>query len=111
MAERFFFDWTNPETGQISRLSAVESHQLTTVLRIRPCTQIRIFGNGLEFEGEVENCSSPVAQVRLLRQIASAKPPNVTIHSAMPWLKHGHSELAAEKLTELGVSHIWMYSA
>ncbi|MCT4776850.1 MULTISPECIES: 16S rRNA (uracil(1498)-N(3))-methyltransferase [Exiguobacterium] len=87
-------------------------HHIGTVLRETPgYRMVLLDGTGLEYEAEVVTLEKKTGTARVLerRQATTELPVDVTLAYALP--KGDKVELVAQKGTELGMHHFWVFES
>lgn len=86
-------------------LEADEARHLRDVLRLKPGDEVYVFdGKGKEFQCAIEESRRDVAQLRVLAEVAPARPESaLQLTLAVALLKSDKFDLVVQKATELGV--------
>ncbi|TCI55692.1 16S rRNA (uracil(1498)-N(3))-methyltransferase [Exiguobacterium sp. SH5S13] len=87
-------------------------HHIGTVLREGPGYRLVLLdGTGFEYEAEVVTLEKKTGTARVLerRQATTELPVEVTLAYALP--KGDKIELVAQKATELGLHHLWVFES
>src|SRR5919198_3556215 len=106
MLPRFLATEIDLAAGTAS-LSAVESHHLTHVLRLRAGDEVAIFaGAGREFRARIDRVSREGASLRLLDEISAPPEPAVRLTLAQAVLKGDRMDDVVRDATMMGVSAI-----
>jgi 16S rRNA (uracil1498-N3)-methyltransferase len=89
-------------------LQAEEARHLRDVLRLRPGDRVHVFdGAGKEFECSIEESRKETAQLKVLAEVAPARPESpLQLTLAVALLKSDKFDLVVQKATELGVARI-----
>ena len=90
------------------RLAADEARHLRDVLRLQRGDEVYVFdGEGKEFQCEIENSGRDFAELRLIEEVAPARPESpLDLTLAVALLKGEKFDLVVQKATELGVTRI-----
>lgn len=90
--------------GDILELEPEIAHRISRVLRLGNREQIRLFGEGREFEGElVESGSRP--RVRLIEELPR-EPGSIPLTLYQALIRPNRFEWLIEKVTELGATNV-----
>ena len=108
MLPRFFFKCSHFEVGQIIVFEHGEQHHLQRVLRLHDGDRIQIV-NGCGELATATLISSTAGSCHVDSVVKASALPECCI--AMPLLRPGHLDFAVEKLTEVGVTKILLFSA
>lgn len=89
-------------------LQSQEARHLRDVLRLRPGDQVHVFdGAGKEFECTVEESRKDFAGLKVLAEVAPARPESpLHLTLAVALLKSDKFDLVVQKATELGVTRV-----
>ncbi len=89
-------------------LQAEEARHLRDVLRLRPGDRVHVFdGAGKEFECSIEESRKDSAELRVLTEVAPARPESpLELTLAVALLKSDKFDLVVQKATELGVARV-----
>jgi 16S rRNA (uracil1498-N3)-methyltransferase len=89
-------------------LQADEARHLRDVLRLRPGDGVHVFdGAGKEFECSIEESRKDSARLKVLAEVAPAKPESpLQLTLAVALLKSDKFDLVVQKATELGVARV-----
>lgn len=101
------------EIGQTLALDKDESHHLLRVCRVAIGSTVDVFGNSRKYEAELVDVRGKIAVLRvtgdLTSEVVQLKKAKLVL--AIPFLKGGRTEYLMEKLTELGVDGMILYSS
>ncbi|MDD2478132.1 MAG: 16S rRNA (uracil(1498)-N(3))-methyltransferase [Candidatus ainarchaeum sp.] len=97
--------------SSVVKLDANESHHLLNVCRTRIGDTIFAFGSNRRFHVEVVSIEKKFVYVKILDEITDTKVKNHSICCAIPVLKGGKTEYLIEKLTELDIDRIVVFSS
>jgi 16S rRNA (uracil1498-N3)-methyltransferase len=112
MADRFYVVGQSPlRPGNEVQLSAEESHHLIRVMRQTVGSRLQVFGGGVEAEATLLRVCQGVAVLKIGGIVLSVPGPDVQMHFVIPWIKGGKTEFVVQKLTELGVASIHVFSS
>ncbi|MCX7625742.1 MAG: 16S rRNA (uracil(1498)-N(3))-methyltransferase [Candidatus Sumerlaeaceae bacterium] len=110
MTERYYIGEANVKLGETLSLEQQEAHHLAKVMRIPVGAQVRLFGGGQEFEATVL-ATRPSVVVRVDRVLTPFTELSGYLIVAVPWLRSSKTEYLVQKLTELGVHEIAVFTA
>lgn len=103
---RFF----EPQVFQIGRkieLSPWAAHHLISVLRLKIGTKIMLFNNeGGEWQADIIAIKKKIVQVEILEFFSKENESPLYLHLNLGILHSDRMDLALQKATELGVTHI-----
>ncbi|MFA5717474.1 MAG: RsmE family RNA methyltransferase [Desulfobulbaceae bacterium] len=100
---RFFIDPQSIRSG-IATLSGVESHHITSVLRLEPGSAIELFdGTGFVYGGRIEAVARHGVRVRILSRSDAPPPSAAKIILVQSLLREKKMDLVIQKATEMGV--------
>lgn len=89
-------------------LSSDEARHLRDVLRLKPGDDVYVFdGAGMEFHCRVEESRRDSAQLKVISEVAPARPESsLNLTLAIALLKGEKFDLVVQKATELGVTRV-----
>ncbi|MGI8906949.1 MAG: RsmE family RNA methyltransferase [Candidatus Sumerlaeaceae bacterium] len=111
MSERYYAGRQALAEGQSITLSAEETQHLVKVMRKQPGAQVRLFSSGQDALGVFRNTENKCAVIQIEQVSAGIAGPDVSLHMLIPWIKGGKTEFVIQKLTELGVASIAIFSS
>jgi 16S rRNA (uracil1498-N3)-methyltransferase len=109
-----------PEAGEISQaadpapefqLQGDRAHYLHRVLRLRADSELACFdGRGREWRTRLLTSTAKGCELRIIELIRDEPRPTELI-LAQAWLKGSAMDTVVQKVTELGVTRIWLFNA
>ncbi|HHO47702.1 MAG TPA: 16S rRNA (uracil(1498)-N(3))-methyltransferase [Desulfobacteraceae bacterium] len=100
---RFFINPQSIQSG-IATLSGVESHHITSVLRLEPGSAIELFdGTGFVYGGRIETVARHGVRVRILSRSDAPPPSAAEIILVQSFLREKKMDLVIQKATEMGI--------
>lgn len=112
MTTRYYYDGDAPiKPGIAVTLDSEESRHLLKVMRARPGDPLVLFGDGTEFSAKLVETAAGKAVVMPGAELPPIPQTSFHITCGLPWIKGGKTEMAVQKLTELGVSRMIIFHA
>lgn len=111
MTERFHVPDAPFASGVSVELGEEESHHLLRVMRARVGHELRVFGDGKEYEAVLKAVNGRRAAVLLGKEVIPPPAPAFEMTFVLPWLKGGRTETVIQKLTELGAAGFIVFAA
>ena len=110
-----------PEAGEIPpgadpaptefQLRGDRAHYLHRVLRMRPDAELACFdGHGREWRARLLTSTGKKCDLRTV-ELVRTEPRPTSLILAQAWLKGSAMDTVVQKVTELGVSRIWLFNA
>jgi 16S rRNA (uracil1498-N3)-methyltransferase len=92
-------------------LDAAQSHYLVRVLRLRAGDPVQLFdGQGVVAEATIERADANRAQLKVGEPHRAERPDTTELAVAIALIKNSPMRWAVQKMTELGVAHIFPFS-
>jgi 16S rRNA (uracil1498-N3)-methyltransferase len=111
MSERYYAGSAPLVPGQELLLDEEQSHHLLKVMRAEPGQKVRAFGQQGDALAELREKQGKRAVLVVQEMLTPIPPARVALRMVVPWIKGGKTELVSQKLTELGVAELIVYSA